>query len=74
MDNRKRVWSESGWSEGTRSRFLREPDFVKLAGRQEPAGFGTTGSNRRTGSGWRRFQGDKFPDSPPSPHICASAI
>ena len=74
MANWKRALSESGRSEGTRSRFRREPDFGKLAGKQEPAGFGTTGSNRRTGSGWRRFQGDKFPNSPPSPHICASAI
>ena len=74
MNNRKRDGSESGRSEGTGSRFRREPDFGKLAGRQEPARFGTTGSNRRTGSGWHRFQGDKFPDSPPSPHICASAI
>ena len=69
MDNQKRVWSESGRSEKTGSRFRREPDFGKLAGRQEPAGFGTTRSNRRIGLGWHRFQGDKFPDSPPSPHI-----
>ena len=74
MDNRKRALSESGRSEGTGSRFRWEPDFGKLAGRQESAGFGTMGSNRRTGLGWRWFQGDKFSDSPPSPHICASAI
>ena len=43
MDNRKRALSESGWSEGTGSRFRRELDFGKLAGKQEPAGFGTTG-------------------------------
>ena len=74
MANRKRALFESDWSEGTGSRFRREPDFGKLGGKQEPAGFGTMGSNRRTSSGWRRFQGDKFPDSLPSPHICVSAI
>ena len=74
MDNRKRALSKSGRSEGIESRFRPEPDFGKLAGRQELAGFGMTRPNRRTGSDWRRFQGDKFPDSPPSPYICASAI
>ena len=75
MDNWKRALSESGRSEGTGSRFRREPNFGKLAERQEPAGFGTTGLNRRTDSGWRRFQGDiKFPDAPPSFHICVSAL
>ena len=74
MDNQKRALTESGWSEGTGSRFRRELDFGKLAGKQESAGFGTTGPNRRTGSGWRRFQGDKFSDSPHSPRICASAV
>ena len=74
MDNRKRVSSESGRLEGTGSRFQWKPDFRKLAGRQKPAGFGTMRSNWHTGSGWPQFQGDKFPDSPPSPHICASAI
>ena len=43
MANRKRAWSESGRGEGTKSRFRREPDFGKLAGKQEPAGFGRTG-------------------------------
>ena len=74
MANRKRARSESSRAEGTGSRFRWEQDFGKLVGEQEPAGFGTMGSNRRTGSGWPRFQGDKFLDSPPSPYICASAI
>ena len=51
MANRKRARFESGRAEGIGSRFRREPDFGKLAGKHEPAGFGTTGSNRRTGSG-----------------------
>ena len=74
MNNWKRVRTESGQLERSGSRFWGEPDFGKLAGKQEPVGFGMTGSNRRTGSSWCRFQGNKFPDSPPSPHICASAI
>ena len=74
MDNRKRALSESSWSEGTGSRFRRESEFGKLAERQEPAGSGMTGSNKRTSPGWRQSQGDKFLDPPPSPHICASAI
>ena len=74
MDNQKRIWSKSGQSSETGKRFRWELDLGNLAGRQEPAGSGTMGSNRCTGVGWRQFQGDKFPDSPPSPHICASAI
>ena len=42
MDNRKRALSESDWSEETGSRFWQEPDFGKLVGKQEQAGFGTT--------------------------------
>ena len=47
MNNRKRAMTGSGWSEETGSRFRRKPEFEKLAGNQEPAGFGTTS---RTGS------------------------
>ena len=43
MDDRKDTPTGSGWSEGTGSRFRREPEFGKLAGNQEPAGFGTMG-------------------------------
>ena len=32
----------SGWQEETGSRFRQEPEMGKLAGNQEPAGFGTT--------------------------------
>ena len=35
--------TRSGWSEGTGSRFRREPEIGKLAGNQEPVGFGTPG-------------------------------
>ena len=53
MDNRKKALTGSGWSEGTGSRFRRELEIGKLAGNQEPAGFGTMGQtrNRRIGSG-----------------------
>ena len=43
MNNRKRAMTGSNWSEETGSRFQREPEIGKLAGNQEPAGFGTTG-------------------------------
>ena len=43
MDNRKKALTGSGWSEGTGSRFRQEPKIGKLAGNQEPAGFGTAG-------------------------------
>ena len=33
----------SGWLAETGSGFRREPEFGKLAGSQEPAGFGATG-------------------------------
>ena len=46
MDNRKKALTGSGWSEGTGRRFRQEPEVGKLAGNQEPAGFGMTG---RTG-------------------------
>ena len=47
MDNRNKALTGSGWSEGTGSGFRREPEIGKLAGSQEPAGFGMTG---RTGT------------------------
>ena len=43
MDNRKKALTGSSWSEGTGSRFRREPEIRKLAGNQEKAEFGTTG-------------------------------
>ena len=71
MDNRKKTLIGSGWSEGTGSRFWREPEIGKLAGTQEPAGFGTTGPTGPPVQVWRRFIGNKFPDPPPSHHTCA---
>ena len=47
---------------GTRSGFRREPEFGKLAGSQEPAGFEATGPTGAPVQIWRRFTGDKFPD------------
>ena len=47
MDNQNKALTGSGWLEGTRSGFRQEPEIGKLAGSQEPAGFGTTG---RTGA------------------------
>ena len=73
INNWKRIMTGSGWPGETGSRFRWELEIGKLAGNQEPAGFWNDGSNRRTSSGWRRFQRHKFSDSPPSPHICASA-
>ena len=43
MDNRKDARTGSDWLAGTGSGFWREPEFGKLAGNQEPAGFGATG-------------------------------
>ena len=71
MDNRKKTLTGSGWLEGTGSRFRREPEIGKLAGTQEPAGFGTTGPTGAPVQVWRRFTGNKFPDPPPSHHTCA---
>ena len=47
INNRKRVITGSGWPEETGSSFWQEPEIGKLAGNQEPAGFGTKG---RTGA------------------------
>ena len=47
MNNRKRVMTRSGWLAETGSRFRWESEIGKLAGNQEPVGFGTTG---RTGA------------------------
>ena len=43
MDNRKNAETGSGWLEETGSGFWRKPEFGKLAGSQEPAGFEVTG-------------------------------
>ena len=53
MDNRKETLTGSDWSEGTGSRFRQEPEFGKLAGKQEPAGFGTTGPTGALVQVWR---------------------
>ena len=74
MDNRKKALTESGWSEETGSRFRRELKNGKLAGNQESVGLGTTGQTGAPVQDWRRFQGNKFSDPPPSHHICAAAI
>ena len=74
MHNRKKALTRSGWSEGTGSRFRREPEIGKLAGNQDPAGFGTTGLTGALVQAWRRFAGNKFPDPPPSHHTCAFAV
>ena len=74
MDNQKNALTGSGWTEGTGSRFRREPEIRKLAGNQEPAGFGTTDPTGALVQAWRRFAGNKFPDPPPSHHTCAVAI
>ena len=74
MDNRNKVLTGSGWSEGTGSGFRREPEFGKLAGNQEPAGFETTGPIGAPVQAWCRFEGNKFPDPPPSHHTCAVAV
>ena len=74
MNNRKKALTGSGWSEGTGSRFRREPEIRKLAGNQEPAGFGTMGRTGTPVQDLHRFEGNKFPDPPPSHHICAAAV
>ena len=71
MDNWKDASTGSGWLAGTGSRFRREPEFGKLAGNQEPAGFGATGPTGAPVQVWRRFTENKFPDPPPSHHTCA---
>ena len=55
MDNWKRSLTGSGQNCQTETGkwFRREPDLENLAGKQEPAGFGTAAPNRRTGPGWR---------------------
>ena len=72
MDNRKDTLTESGWSEGTGSRFWWELEIGKLAGTLEPTGLGTTGPIGAPIQVWRWFTGNKFPDPPPSHHTCAS--
>ena len=74
MDNQKETLTGSGWSEGTGSRFRHELEIGKLAGNQEPAGFGTMGPTGAPVQVWRWFAKNKFPDPPPSHHTCASAI
>ena len=74
MDNWKKALTRSGWSEGTGSIFRREPEIGKLAGNLEPAGFGTTGLTGASVQVWRQFEGNKFPDLPPSHHTCAVAV
>ena len=74
MDNRKETLTGSGWSAGTGSRFPQEPEIGKLAGNQEPVGFGTMGPTGAPVQAWHRFAGNKFPDPPPSHHTCAFAI
>ena len=71
MDNQKNTLTRSGWSAGTESGFRQESEFGKLAGNQEPAGFGTTGPTGAPVQVWRQFTGNKFPDPPPSHHTCA---
>ena len=56
---------------GTRSGYRQEPEFRKLAGSQESAGFEATGPTDAPVQVWRRFTGNKFPDPPPSHHTCA---
>ena len=74
MHNQKKALTGSGWSEGTGSRFQGELEIGKLAGNQEPAGFGTTSPTGAPVQPWRRFAGNKFPDLPPSLHTCAFAV
>ena len=63
MDNRKDAKTGSGW--------LRELEFGKLAGKQEPVGFEVTGPTGAQVQVWRRFTRNKFSDPPPSHHTCA---
>ena len=74
MDNRNKVLTGSGWLEGIGSGFRREPEIGKLEGKQELAGFGTTGPTGALVQAWRRFEGNKFPDPPPSHHTCAVVV
>ena len=74
MNNRKKALTGSSWSEGTGRRFRREPEIGKLAGNQEPTGSGTTGPTSALVQDWLRLEGNKFPDPPPSHHICAVAV
>ena len=74
MDNQKKALTGSGWSEGTGSRFRREPEIGKLVGNQEPARLGTMGPTGAPVQAWRRFAGNKFPDPPPSHHTCAVVV
>ena len=71
MDNRKKALTGSGWSEGTGSRFRRELEIGKMAGNQKSTMFGTTGPTNAPVQAWRQFEGNKFPDPPPSHHTCA---
>ena len=66
MHNRKKALTRSDWSKGTGSRFRWEPEIGKLAGNQEPAGFGMMGPIGAPVQVWCRFTGNKFPDPPPS--------
>ena len=74
MDNRKKAWTGSGWSKGTGSGFRRKSEIGKVVGNQESAGFGMTGRTGAPVQDWHRFQGNKFPDPPPSHHICVNAV
>ena len=74
MENRKKALTGSGWSKRTGSGFRRELEIGKLAGNQEPAGFGTMGPTGAPVQAWRRFEGNKFPDPPPSHHTCAIGV
>ena len=71
MDNWKDARTRSGWLAGTGSGFRREPEFGKLAGSEEPAGFGATDPTDAPVQVWRRFIGNKFPDPPSPHHTCA---
>ena len=73
MDNRKDAETGSGWLAGTESGFRRETEFGKLAGNQEPAGFGATGPSGAPVQVWHRYSGNKFPDPPSSHHTYASS-
>ena len=71
MDDRKDARTGSGWLEGTGSGSRREPEFGKLAGSQEPAGFEVMGPTGAPVQVWRRFSGNKFLDPPSPHHTCA---
>ena len=61
------IWLATGTGGG----FRWEPEFGKLAGSQEPAGFEVTGPTGAPVQIWRRFTGNKFRDPPPSHHTGA---